>query len=223
MSTVEGRPDIQAHTYDELFQFAQPLEDVRKDHAIVMPYFKGARYVLDVGCGRGVFLQMLQEAGIHPIGVDLFPGAVEHCKSLGFRDVFQDDALSFLKKHPNSFDGIVCSHIVEHVPYPDAIAIVRAAYEALTPGGSLAVITPNPRDLYVISELFWLDPTHIRPYPLPLLEAMLRSTGFEITHMSRPFIRANQRSLLRRFIYKMIPGGMFGRPNTNIVGKKPNA
>lgn len=221
MSIGEGRPDVQARTYDELFQFAQPLDEVRRDHEYVLPFFKGARSVLDVGCGRGVFLQMLQQAGIHPVGVDLFAGSVEYCRGLGFTDVHQDDALTFLQQHPGAFDGVVCSHIIEHVPYPDAIEIVRAAYSALTPGGHFAIVTPNPRDLYVIGELFWLDPTHVRPYPLPQLEAMLRSVGFQITHMSRPLIRASQRSRMRRFMFKLLPGGMFGRPNTYIVGQKP--
>jgi hypothetical protein len=117
----------------------------------------------------------------------------------------------------------VCSHIVEHVPYPDAIAIVRAAFDALAPGGHLAIVTPNARDIYVIRELFWLDPTHVRPYPMILLEQMLRSTGFEIEHMSMPLVRPGQASALRRFIYRMIPGGLFGRPNTYIVGRKPKA
>jgi O-antigen chain-terminating methyltransferase len=221
MTIGDSRPDVQARTHDELFHFAQPLEEVRRDHEYILPFFKGARSVLDVGCGRGVFLEMLRDAGIKPVGVDLFPESVERCRALGFSDVYQADAVTYLQEHHAAYDGVVCSHIIEHLPYPDAMAMVRAAHMGLTAGGHLAIVTPNPRDLHVITELFWLDPTHVRPYPLPLLDAMLRSAGFEIVYADRPVIRASQRSRRRRLMYSLLPAQYFGRPNTYIVGRKP--
>lgn len=221
MTQSVPRPDIQARSHDELFHFAAPLAEVRRDHEYILPFFKGARSVLDLGCGRGVCLEMLREAGIQPVGIDLHPESVSWCQALGFTKVYQADAVEFLEGHPGAYDGVVCSHLIEHLPYSDAIGLVRAAYAALTPGGHLALVTPNPRDLHVITELFWLDPTHVRPYPLPLLDAMLRATGFEIVYAARPVIRASQRSRARRLLFKLLPAQYFGRPNTYIVGRKP--
>ena len=45
-------------------------------------------------------------------------------------------------------------------------------------GGRLLVVTPNSRNLIVLSEVFWLDPTHVRPYPRALVERLGRAAGF---------------------------------------------
>src|SRR5579859_5577867 len=217
------RPDVQARTHDELFQFGGTLKQVRREHLRLMPFFKGARTVLDVGCGRGVFLQMLRDSGINPVGVDIFPEAVRRSKEMGFDQVFCSDALSFLRQHQASFDGILCSHVIEHVPYDDAVELVRSAFDALTPGGRLVVVTPNPRDLSVIGELFWLDPTHVRPYPMALLDAMLQSVGFAVVHQANPVVWPNTRAVPRWLMLRALLGSRFGHPNTIIVGQKPVA
>jgi 2-polyprenyl-3-methyl-5-hydroxy-6-metoxy-1,4-benzoquinol methylase len=223
MVASNWRPDVQARTHDELFQFGGTLKQVQREHARLMPFFKGARTVLDVGCGRGVFLQMLRDVGISPVGVDIFSEAVQQCKELGFDQIFCSDALKFLRQHYVSFDGILCSHIIEHMPYDDAIELVRSAFDALTPGGRLVVVTPNPRDVGVIGELFWLDPTHVRPYPMPLLDAMFQSVGFSVVHKANPVVWPNKRAIPRWAVLRAMLGSRFGRPNTIIVGQKPAA
>lgn len=87
MAPSESRPDVQARTYDELFQFGGSLKSVRREHARILPFFKEARTALDVGCGRGVFMQMLQEIGVKPVGVDLSMESVAYCQHLGFTNV----------------------------------------------------------------------------------------------------------------------------------------
>jgi O-antigen chain-terminating methyltransferase len=220
MALPGSQPDVRARSYDELFQFGGSLESVRREHRRLLPFFAGAARVLDVGCGRGVFLEMLREAGIAAVGVDLSPNAVRRCRELGFREVYQEDALGFLRGHAGAFDGVVCSHIIEHLPYEDAVELVHAAYAALAEGGRLAVVTPNPRDLRVIGEMFWLDPTHVRPYPLPLLEAMLRATGFAIVHRAQPLGRPNRRGLVHWPLQALVLGAFFGHPNSIVIGEK---
>jgi O-antigen chain-terminating methyltransferase len=220
MSVPSSRPDIQARTYDELFQFGGKLKTVRREHRRILPFFTRAHNVLDVGCGRGVFMEMLREAGVAPVGVDLSPESVRRCQELGFKQVFQEDALSFLQRNEGAFDGVVCSHIIEHLPYDDALQLVSAAYAALTPNGRLAIVTPNTRDLRVITEMFWLDPTHVRPYPLPLLDAMLRSVGFRVIHKAQPLGMPNKRGLAHWPFQVLLLGAYFGRPNTIIIGER---
>lgn len=221
MSAPESMPDIERRSYDELFQFGGSLKLVRKEHERIMPFFVNAHRVVDIGCGRGVFLQMLREKGIEPVGVDLSPESVKYCQDAGFKYVFHEDAHGFLQRHKDVFDAMLCSHIVEHMPYDPAIALIRAAYDALAPGGRMVIITPNAKDLRVIGENFWLDPTHVRPYPMMLLESMLRSVGFDIAHKAQPLGRPTRRGLFRWPILALLMGEWFGHPNTIIVGQKP--
>jgi O-antigen chain-terminating methyltransferase len=221
VSMQDSRPNIQARTYDELFQFGGSLKLVRAEHRRVMRFFTGARNALDVGCGRAVFLHMLREIGVKPVGVDLSPAAVQYCHDQGFAEVYHAPALEFLRQHPQAFDAMLCSHIVEHMPYDDAMAVLSAAYAALTPGGRLVVVTPNARDLRVIGEMFWLDPTHVRPYPLMLLHRMFLATGFDVIHTAQPLGRPNKRGLWQWPLQVLLLGSWFGHPNTIIVGKKP--
>lgn len=223
MALSESRPDVQARTYDELFQFGGSLKSVRREHARLLPFFKGARSALDVGCGRGVFMQMLQEMGVKPVGVDLSMESVAYCQRLGFSDVHHGDAIGFLRAHPGAFDAMLCSHIVEHMPYDDVLDLLRAAREALTPGGRLVIVTPNARDLRVIGEMFWLDPTHVRPYPMMLLDSMLRATGYDVVHKAQPLGRPTKAGLFRWPIQALLLGMWFGHPNTIIVGARPAA
>ncbi len=220
MTIPTSRPDIQARTYDELFQFGGKLKTVRREHQRILPFFTKAHKVLDVGCGRGVFMQMLREVGVTPIGVDLSPESVRYCQDLGFDQVFHEDAISYLRHNVGAFDGVVCSHIVEHMPYDDVLELMRAAHAALAPGGRLAIVTPNARDLRVIGEMFWLDPTHVRPYPLPLLDSMLRSAGFNIIHKAQPLGMPNKRGLLHWPFQVLLLGVYFGHPNTIIIGER---
>lgn len=216
-----NRPDIEAYTYEELFQFGGRLSAIRREHERLLPYFANATTVLDIGCGRGVCLQMLREAGITPVGVDLSREAVERCRALGFRDVFHSDALTFLREHPDAYDGLICSHVIEHLPFADGKDLVQLAYETLRPGGRLAIVTPNMQDLRVGGNIFWLDPTHVRPYPLELLDAMLRAAHFRIVRCWQPLAVPNKRAIPRWALLRLLLGPYFGRPTSIIVGERP--
>jgi 2-polyprenyl-3-methyl-5-hydroxy-6-metoxy-1,4-benzoquinol methylase len=138
----------------------------------------GAR-VLDLGCGEGVFLQLLRVAGRSGVGVDRHPGDVARARAQGL-EVIEQDALSYLAGQHEAFDGVFCAHLIEHLAPEDAVRLVEGAWSALRPGGRLVIITPDPRDLEVLADRFWLDLTHVRPYPLSLLVALLRTLGFEV-------------------------------------------
>ena len=78
------------------------------------------------------------------------------------------------------FDGIFCSHLIEHLDFASARELLNLCYQVLKPKGRIVAITPNPESPKVMGLIFWLDPTHVRPYPEPLLESMLRKSGFKI-------------------------------------------
>lgn len=142
--------------------------------------FRPGEVVLDLGCGDGVFLRLLKERGIRGIGVDSLLPCVETCRRSGL-EAHQSDILAFLQEATGSYDGIFCSHIVEHLPPQVVLDLLTHARRVLKPTGRIVIVTPNARDIEVITERFWLDITHVRPYPIPLLEKMLEHAGFAVT------------------------------------------
>jgi len=142
-----------------------------------------ARTVLDVGCGPGLFLRLLSEVGIDAQGVDNSAEAVELCRRDGHERVAQLDALEYLtacRNRGQRFDGVFCSHMVEHLPGPEGVRLLRLASEVLASGGRLVVVTPNVANLWMLSQVFWIDPTHMRPYPRRLLEAVMTATELDL-------------------------------------------
>lgn len=168
-----------------LYEFAAPVEVLRARQTKYVDHFKehGARRVLDLGCGRGLFLEALRAAGIEACGIDLSAEAVEECRGKGFTALYRGDALQVtesLAAKGEQYDGIYCSHLIEHLPVSTAIALLRNAQRLLNDGGLLIIVTPNPASYHVIAEGFWLDPTHARPYPRALVERMLNNIGFAV-------------------------------------------
>jgi O-antigen chain-terminating methyltransferase len=139
--------------------------------------------VLDVGCGRGLFLELLRDAGIAGAGVDASAESVAECHAKGFIDVEQGDALAALARRSElgaRYDGVFCSHLIEHLAGPDAVQLIALAAGLLAPRGRLLLVTPNVANLKVWTKAFWLDPSHQRPYPRRLLEAMLEAAGLRV-------------------------------------------
>ena len=145
--------------------------------------------VLDLGTGRGEFLDVMAEAGIDAYGVDSNSVAVSRCLERGL-DVVLDDALRHLEKLPESYlAAITAFHVVEHLPFEEVVGLVDHAVRVLRPGGLLIFETPNPSNLVVGASSFYLDPTHRRPMPPPLLHFALWARGFdpiEVRYLNPP-------------------------------------
>ncbi|MBI4011869.1 MAG: class I SAM-dependent methyltransferase [Candidatus Rokubacteria bacterium] len=134
--------------------------------------------VLDVGCGRGEFLELCRESGIEARGVDLDPGMVAACREAGLA-VEQADALDHLAGLPDgALGGVFCAQVIEHVPPEAFVALVRLALAKLRPGGVLLCETPNPACLTVFSGAFYVDLTHIRPIHPEAARFVLEAAGF---------------------------------------------
>lgn len=134
--------------------------------------------ILDIGCGRGEWLDVVKKHGLTGRGVDANPVMVAECVGRGLQ-VVAADAQSYLRSLESSSMGAVTAmHIVEHLPFGELLAVVEEALRVLCPGGVLIMETPNPENLSVGSNTFYLDPTHRRPIPPPLLEFVVRRLGF---------------------------------------------
>ena len=141
-----------------------------------LPHFHGCASVLDLGCGAGVFLEMLGDAGIAAMGVERSPLIAEYARGMGLA-VETVDALNFLRSNQRGFDGIYCSHFIEHLPFDAVRELVSRMASALNPGGVLLLVFPDPESIRSQLLGFWHDPEHVRFYHPELIELLGVSSG----------------------------------------------
>lgn len=147
--------------------FVQPLVEL----------YRGAA-TFDVGCGRGEWLELMSELKFAPYGVDLDEGMLSACVELSL-PAAMGDAVSFIATLPSNSQAIVTAfHVVEHITFDQLRTMVLEALRVLLPGGLLIMETPNPENLFVATQNFYIDPTHQRPIPSPLLAFVAKYTGF---------------------------------------------
>jgi O-antigen chain-terminating methyltransferase len=133
---------------------------------------------IDIGCGRGEWLELLRENGFEAIGVDTNEQAVALCRARGL-DAVVGDAIAFLRDlKPETALAVTGFHIVEHLPADLQIELVEVALRALRPGGLLILETPNPTNLTVGAAAFYNDPSHLRPVNPAYLSFLLDDIGF---------------------------------------------
>ncbi len=158
-------------------RFRGSEEDVRERQRSYVPFFSGCSNIVDLGCGRGEFLEVMRESGISARGVDLSPAAVAICRAKGL-EAEAADLFAFLAALPDGLlDGIFCAQVVEHLPPQRLPELIHLAAAKLAPGGRLAIETPNPECLAIFASHFYLDPTHARPVPARLLAFYLQEAG----------------------------------------------
>lgn len=141
-----------------------------------LPHFRGCASVLDLGCGAGIFLEMLEEAGVAATGVERSPVIGAYARGMGLA-VETADALDFLRSDRRGFDGIYCSHFVEHLPFDAVRELMSRMADALNPGGVLLLVFPDPESIRSQLLGFWRDPEHVRFYHPELIELLGVSAG----------------------------------------------
>jgi O-antigen chain-terminating methyltransferase len=134
--------------------------------------------VVDVGCGRGTFLEIMRDHQIDAIGLEINQCQIEECRRKNL-DVRLIDALEFMcLSEANQYGAITFFHVVEHLDFEILVAILMEAYRALVPGGMVLIETPNAEDTYV-SYMFNVDPTHIKPITYQYISTVLNVLCFE--------------------------------------------
>jgi SAM-dependent methyltransferase len=140
------------------------------------------RPILDVGCGRGEWLELLRERGLASCGVDLNRSMVALCHELGL-DVVEADAVEHLRAvPPGSLGAVTGFHIIEHLPFKTFVQLLDVSLRALASGGVILFETPNPSNVLVGSRNFYLDPTHRNPLPSEMVVTIAEARGFVRAH-----------------------------------------
>jgi O-antigen chain-terminating methyltransferase len=133
--------------------------------------------ILDVGCGRGEFLEAARAAGLSARGIELNQECVALCRQRGL-EVERADLFAHLESLPEqSLGGVYCSQVVEHLRPAQVARFVELAARKLRPGAWIAIETPNPECLAIFATHFYIDPTHVRPVPAALLRYYLQEAG----------------------------------------------
>jgi O-antigen chain-terminating methyltransferase len=182
-SAVPVTPAVPAPAIDmDYARFAERFrgseEYVRNSVRVYLPYFQKRERVLDIGCGRGEFLELMRETGVDALGIDLGEDSIARCRQKGL-SAERADLFDFLANSAaGEFDAMFCSQVVEHLRPDQAPELIRLASAKLRRHGLLAIETPNPECLAIFASHFYLDPTHQRPVPHPLLAFYLEEHGF---------------------------------------------
>ena len=142
-----------------------------------VPYFASCRNVLDIGCGRGEFLELMREAGVSARGIDLGEECVVLCRRKGL-EAEVADLFVYLNDLPEAaLDGVFCAQVVEHLPPERLPEMIKLCASRLARNGAILIETPNPECLPIFATHFYLDPTHARPVPHALLAFYLEEFG----------------------------------------------
>jgi len=179
---LEGLESAIYADFEDIFRGTR--EDIKERQSVYLPYLENILrsgkelVVLDIGCGRGEFLELLRDRGHEAAGVDANPVMVDRCHALGL-NVERADAIEHLRTlRAGQYTVVTAFHVVEHLPHSRLCALIDEALRILRPGGLLILETPNPQNLVVGASSFYLDPTHLNPIPPALLRFVAEARGF---------------------------------------------
>ena len=134
--------------------------------------------ILDIGCGRGEWLELLREHGLEAYGVDLNSMMIERSLAVGLK-AQKADAVAHLRELPDqSLGGLTAFHFIEHIPFEVFVNFLDEALRVLTPGGVVILETPNPETIRVGATTFYYDPTHRNPLPPVPTKFIVEHRGF---------------------------------------------
>jgi SAM-dependent methyltransferase len=170
--------------FEEVFR--GPEERVRERQRVFVDLVRDHEPVLDAGCGRGEFLDLLRESGVSYVGVDSDEGMAERCRAKGHDQVERVTANEYLERLPDGQLGAVFSaQVIEHMPYPDLARFLELSLAKLRAGGRFVAETVNPHAPHAL-KAFWVDPTHRHPLFPETALVLCRLAGFASAYVFHP-------------------------------------
>ena len=223
----ENKIDYDKFYFDFENEFRGSRALIKSRHQIYLPIVQdlineiGDQPILDIACGRGEWLELLQENHFSACGIDINAASLEEAKKLNL-DVQCQDAFEYLAKiNDSTFILVTAFHLIEHLELTDMLILIDEIKRVLIPGGKIILETPNPENFVVSGHDFYLDPTHRNPLPPVMMEFVLRQRGFANTHTTglHPPVKTN--------VFRGLEGAgrlnkmFFGFQDYNVMGTKP--
>jgi SAM-dependent methyltransferase len=170
--------------FEEVFR--GPEERVAERQRVFLSLLGGREPVLDAGCGRGEFLDLLRDAGVSYTGVDVDEAMVERCRAKGHSQVHVGAANDYLESLSDGQLGAVFSaQVIEHMPYKELMSFLELSRAKLREGGVLVAETMNPHAPHAL-KTFWVDPTHQHPLFPEVALVLCRLAGFDSGYFFHP-------------------------------------
>ncbi|MHB8232729.1 MAG: methyltransferase domain-containing protein [bacterium] len=193
---IENLLKEEDHIFDAMYatfedKFRGTREDIKNRQKVYLPFVleasgkTAAAPIIDIGCGRGEWLELLKENGFDAKGIDLNKVMIDTCSGLNL-SVIQSDAIDYLRSLPaNSLCAVTGFHIIEHLPFKTLIALFDESFRVLKPGGIAIFETPNPENLMVGACTFYTDPSHIKPLVPVTMQFIAEDRGFSDVAIKR--------------------------------------
>jgi SAM-dependent methyltransferase len=153
-------------------------------------------FVLDIGCGLG---RNLGHLGGHGVGVDGNPDCVEAAKTAGFTAFGAEDFHQSPYAQPGRFDSMLVSHVLEHMTFDQAAALLEGYLPYLKPGGQVILITPQEWGYRSDNtHVHFMDTAELRRLAERLALTPARSYSFPFPRWVGPLFRYNEFVLVAR-------------------------
>jgi len=205
-------------------------EETAKKLEVYVPYFKLKGKVLDLGCGRGEFLSLLDKSGLEAEGVDLNQQMVDICRDKGLNCTRTDILDTLAGMENGSLGGIFSAQVIEHLPPEYLKRVIELAYHKLAPEGYLILETINPTSVFALVQIYYLDLSHRQPIHPQALKFLMESSGFsdiEIKFSSellqeklQNLPQTDEASEIANRNFDKLNNLLFSAPNYAAIGKK---
>jgi 2-polyprenyl-3-methyl-5-hydroxy-6-metoxy-1,4-benzoquinol methylase len=173
--TGKSDPEINYYVFEE--QFRGSRESILSHHTSFIDYFVNCTNVLDIGCGRGEFLELARSRGINARGIDVNEDMINFCKSKGLNAELKDAIETLNEIEEKSLDGIFISQVVEHLSPDYLINMLSLCNRKMKHGFYIVIETVNPLSFFSFSN-FYLDLSHVKPVHPETLKFLLNSAEF---------------------------------------------
>jgi O-antigen chain-terminating methyltransferase len=171
----DNESEINYYAFEERFRGSR--DHIQQHQKAFLDYFKDCKNVLDIGCGRGEFLELARQNDIVAKGIDINEDMVSFCKSKGFNVELKDAIETLQSMEDKSLDGIFISQVVEHLAPNYLIKMLNLCNKKLKYGFYLIVETVNPLSFFSFTN-FYIDLTHIKPVHPETLKFLLSAVNF---------------------------------------------
>ena len=208
VEVVEDEESI--HDYIDYVDFEKKFRGSSKEVCSrikrYLEYFEEDDTVVDLGCGRGEWLGLLEANGINAIGIDINPDFVSICKEKGL-EIEEGNFFDYLESIPDaSLDGITAIQVIEHLTPVELARLVKLCYKKLKFGGHVILETQNPMSVSAMTNNFYVDPTHERPVHPRWIEYLMEKAMFTditiefpeyawVTEGSIPALEGNEKNI----------------------------
>jgi len=168
-------------------------EEVKKQQQDYLSFFPKNGIVLDLGCGRGEFLELLRENGYEAAGVDSNSQMVEACLAKGLRCQKGDILEKLAEREDGSLAGIFSSQVIEHLPPAHLKRLIELSHQKLALSGVLVLETINPTSVFTLVQIYYLDLSHQKPVHPQALKFMMEASGFTDVELKYSMALENER------------------------------